>query len=81
MINNLNTKSNIDRKLYVKQNNLCVSLIRWEKKKIFNNISTHNISDNKGSGTVKLSFTDKVQTESKIMLFEKKLFLDKWKSK
>ena len=43
----LNTKSDIDRKAYNKQRNLCVSLIRREKKNFFDNISTHDITDNK----------------------------------
>ena len=43
----LNTKSDIDRKACNKQHNLCVSLIRREKKNFFNNISTHDITDNK----------------------------------
>ena len=43
----LNTKSDNDRKAYNKQHNLCVSLIRREKKNFFDNISTHDITDNK----------------------------------
>ena len=69
----LNTKSDIDRKAYNKQRNLCVSLIRWEKKNFFNNISTRDITDNKTFWkTVKPLFTDKIQTKSKIELIEKK---------
>ena len=68
----LNTKSDIDRKAYNKQCNLCVSLIRWEKKNFFNNISTRDITDNKTFWkTVKPLFTDKIQTKSKITLIEK----------
>ena len=56
----LNTKSDIDRKAYNKQRNLCLSLIRREKKNFFNNISTHDITDNKTLWkTVKPLFTDK----------------------
>ena len=63
----LNTKSDIDRKAYNKQRNLCVGLIRREKKNFFNNISTRDITDNKTFWkTVKLLFTNKVQTKSKI---------------
>ena len=63
----LNTKSGIDRKAYNKQRNLCVSLIRREKKNFFNNISTRDITDNKiFSKAVKPLFTDKIQTKSKI---------------
>ena len=78
----LNTKSDIDRKAYNKQRNLCVSLIRQEKKNLFNNISKRGIADNKTFWkTVKPLFTDKVQTKSKITLIEKKLFPEKGKSK
>ena len=78
----LNTKSGIDRKKYNKQLNLCVSLITREKKKLFNNISTRDIADNKTfRKTLKPLFTDKVQTKSKITLTEKKLFPEKGKSK
>ena len=70
----LNTKSDIDRKAYNKQRNLCVSLIRREKKNFFNNISTRDITDNKTFWkTVKPLFTDKIQTKSKITLIEKKV--------
>ena len=43
----LNTKSNIDRNAYDKQHNLCVSLIKSEKKNFFGNINTSDITDNK----------------------------------
>ena len=70
----LNTKSDIDRKAYNKQSNLCVSLIRREKTNFFNNISTRDIADNKTFWkTVKPLFTDKIQTKSKITLIEKKV--------
>ena len=55
----LNTKSDIDRKAYNKQRNICVSLIRREKRNFFNNISTRDITDNKTFWkTVKPLFTD-----------------------
>ena len=70
----LNTKGDIDRKAYNKQRNLCVSLIRREKKNCFNKISTRDITDNKTFWkTVKPLFTDKIQTKSKITLIEKKV--------
>ena len=70
----LNTKSDIDRKAYNKQRNLCVSLIRQGKKDFFNNISTRDITDNKIFWkTVKPLFTDKIQTKFKITLIEKKV--------
>ena len=71
----LNTKNDIDRKAYNKQRNLCVSLIRQEKKNFFNNINTHDITNNKTFWkTVKPLFTDKIQTKYKITFIEKKLF-------
>ena len=51
-----------------------MSLIRWEKKNFFNNISTRDITDNKTFWkTVKPLFTDKIQIKSKITLIDKKL--------
>ena len=70
----LNTKSDIDRKAYAynKQRNLCVTLIRDEKKN-FNNINTTTITDSKTFWkTLKPFFTDKIKTKSKITLIEKK---------
>ena len=70
----LNTKSDIDRKAYNKQCNLCVSLIRSEKKNFFSNINTSDITDNKTFWkTVKPFFTDKIKTKSKITLIEKNI--------
>ena len=67
----LNTKRDIDRKQYNKERNLCLSLIWRENKKLFNNISTRYITDNKTSWkTVKLLFADKIQTKSKTTLIE-----------
>ena len=70
----LNTKSDIDRKAYNKQRNLCVSLIRSEKKNFFSNINTSDITDKTFWKTVKPFFTDKMKTKSKITLIEKKIF-------
>ena len=74
----LNTKSDIDRKAYNRQRNLCVSLIRSEKKNflsnINSNINTSGITDNKTFWkTVKPFFTDKIKTKSKITLIEKNI--------
>ena len=70
----LNTKSDIDRKAYNKQRNLCVSLIRREKKNFFSNINTNDITDNKTFWkTVKPFFTDKIKAKSKITLMEKNI--------
>ena len=78
----LNTKSDIDRKAYNKQRNLCVSLIRSEKKNFFSNINTSDITDNKTFWkTVKPFFTDKIKTKPKITLIEKKLSPRKVKRK
>ena len=43
----LNTKSEIERKAYNQQRNLCVSLIRSEMKNFFSNINMSEITDNK----------------------------------
>ena len=62
--------------MYNKQRNLCVTSIRREKKNFFNNISARATTDNKiFRKTVKPSFTDKVQTKSKITLIQKSCFL------
>ena len=79
----LNTKSDIDRKVYNKQRNLCVSSIRWEKKNFFI-ISVHVTSQviKHFGRQEKPLFTDKIKTKSKITLIEKKkLFPEKGKSK
>ena len=65
----LNTKSDIDRKTYNEQRNLCVSLIRREKKNFFNNISACDITDNETFWkTVKPLFTDNIQAKFKMTL-------------
>ena len=43
----LNTKSDIERKAYNQQRNLCVSLIRSEMKNFFSTINMSEITDNK----------------------------------
>ena len=69
----LNTKSDIDRKAYNTQRNLCLSLIRQAKKQFFSNLNTNDITDNKTFWkTVKPFLTDKVKTKSKITLIEKR---------
>ena len=69
----LNSKSDIDRKAYNAQRNLCVSLIRQAKKNFFSKLNTSDVTDNKTFlGTVKPFLTDKVKTKSKITLIEKK---------
>ena len=61
----LNTKSDIDRKVYNKQRNLCVSLIRSEKKKYFSNINTSDITDSKPFWKTESHFL-LIKTKSKI---------------
>ena len=62
----LTTKSNIYRKAYNKHHNLCVSLIRSEKKNFFSNINMSDITNNKTFWrTVKPFFTDKIKTNMK----------------
>ena len=71
-----NTKNDTGRKAYNKQRNLCVTLIRGEKKNFFSNINTNDIIDNKTFGkSVNSFFTDK------ITLIEKKLSPKKFKRK
>ena len=71
----LRTKSDIDKKAYNKQRNLCVSLIRREKKNFYNNISTRDITYNKTFWkTVETLFTDKIQANSELHLLKKKFF-------
>ena len=78
----LNTKSDIDRKAYNKQHNLCVTLIRSEKENFFSNINTSDITDHKTFWKmVKSFFTNKIKTKSKITLTEKKLWPRKVKRK
>ena len=50
----LNTKSDIDRKVYNKQRNYVVSLLRNEKKNFYSNLNTEVVPDNRTfSKTVK----------------------------
>ena len=70
----LNTKSDTDRKAYNKEHNLCVNLIKSEKKNFFSNINTSDITDDKTFWkTVKPFFTDKIKTKSKITLIDRKV--------
>ena len=71
----LRTKSDIDKKAYNKQRNLCVSLIRREKKNFYNNISTRDITYNKTFWkTVETLVIDKIQANSELHLLKKKIF-------
>ena len=70
----LNTKSDIDRRAYNKQGNKCVMLIRQQKKNFFSKLNTRDVTDSKMFWRkVKPLFTDKVQTNSKVTLIEKKV--------
>ena len=70
----LHSKSDIDRKAYNKQRNICVTLIRQEKKNFYSNLNMHDVTDNKMFWKkVRPLFTDKIQTKSKITLIEKKV--------
>ena len=67
----LKTKRDTDTMNSNRQCNLCISLMRNEKKKYFSNIDTRNIVDNKiFCNTMKPLFTDKIQTKSKLTLIE-----------
>ena len=70
--NFLNIKMQIDRKAYNKQRNCCFSLIRKARPKLFDNINTTDLTDNKTfCRTIKSFFTDKVTARSKITSIEK----------
>ena len=43
----LNTKNDIDRRAYNTQRNICVTLIRQQKKNFFSKLDTRDITDNK----------------------------------
>ena len=69
--NFLKSQKEIDRIAYNMQRNLCVSMIRKEKKNYFSNINSSDITDNKFFWkTVKPFFTEKIQIKSKITLIE-----------
>ena len=54
----LNSKSDLARRAYNKQQNICVSLIRQEKNSFFSNLKTKDVNDNKTfSEKVLLSLT------------------------
>ena len=70
----LNPKSDINRKANNKHRNLCVSLIRSEKKNFFSNINASDITANKTFwNRVKPFFIDKIKTKSKITHIEKNI--------
>ena len=67
----LNTKSDIDRKVYNKQRNQVVSFLRNEKKNFESNLDTKFVIDNRAFWkTVKSLLSEKVIKYSKINLAE-----------
>ena len=63
----MKSKSDLDQRTYNKQRNICVSLIRQEKKYFFSNLKTKDFNDYKRFWkTVRPVFTDKVQIKSQI---------------
>ena len=60
--NFLKNKTKENKLAYNKQRNYCVSLVRTEKRKIYKNIDTRKITDNK---TLSLCFQIKVLTQIK----------------
>ena len=76
----LHSKSDIDRKAYNKQRNICVTLIRQEKKNFYSNLNMRDVTDNKMFWKkVRPLLTDKIQTKSKITLIEKKVLKENGK--
>ena len=67
----LNTKSDIDRKVYNKQRNYVVSLLRKEKKEFYGNLDISKVTDNRVFWKiVKSKISDKVKIRSKVTLVE-----------
>ena len=76
----LHSKSDIDRKAYNKQRNICVTLIRQEKKNFYSNLNMRDVTDNEMFWKkVRPLFTDKIQTKSKITLIEKNVLKENGK--
>ena len=67
----LNTKSDIDKKVYNKQRNYVVSLLRKEKKDFYGNLDISKMTANRDFWKiVKPKISDKVKIRSKITLVE-----------
>ena len=74
----LSTKSNIHRKVYNKQRNYVVSLLRKGKKDFYGNPDISRMTDNRAFWkTVKPKISDKVKTRSKFTLAEDEKILSK----
>ena len=69
----LNTKSDINRKAYNKQRNICATLIRQKKKNFYSKLNILIINNKTFWKKVKTFFTDKILTKSKMTLIEKEL--------
>ena len=72
LFNNFKNKKNKRNwKKYVKQRNLCLSLLIKRKKEFYNNLDVQKITDNKKFWkTVKPCFSDKYVSDEKITLIE-----------
>ena len=69
----LNTKSDINRKAYNKQRNICATLIRQKTKNFYSKLNILIINNKTFWKKVKTFFTDKILTKSKMTLIEKEL--------
>ena len=69
----LNTKSDINRKAYNKQRNICATPIRQKKKNFYSKLNILIINNKTFWKKVKTFFTDKILTKSKMTLIEKEL--------
>ena len=74
----LKSKSEADKKNYVKQRNYCVSLLRRTKKEYYGNLDPRKIADNRTFWrTVKPFLSNKSVENEKIILVEKEEILTK----
>ena len=77
--NNFNKHPNEENKrLYKRQRNFCVALLKREKKKYYNNLGLRIFKDNKKFWpTVKPPFSDKQRSERNIVIInDEKLYSD-----
>ena len=67
----LNTKNDVDRKVYNKQRNYVVSPLRKDKKDFYGNLNISKVTDNRVFWKiVKPKISDKLKIRSKITLVE-----------
>ena len=77
----LKSKSEADKKNYVKQRNYCVSLLRRTKKEYYGNLDPRKIADNRTFWRIAKPFLSNKSVENeKIILVEKKEILTRYKS-